>query len=169
MTRSLDRKPVPVFIAIRLSVGSGAPFFSHVTSSSGESGESTRHLIVTSRPGTKSYDGWENVITGGKFCSVINKRMKMLLKQTSEILVYLVFSKIKTDKFIFFEKLTCFSNLFSFFTVFMTGYMYKLYEKYIIIKLIIITKTFEKLQHNISFRTNHVVEEKINKHLWSGE
>lgn len=70
MTRSLDRKPVPVFIAIRLSVGSWAPFFSHVTSSSGESRESTRHLIVTSRPGIKSQDGWENVMTGGRCCSV---------------------------------------------------------------------------------------------------
>lgn len=55
-------------------------FFSYVIFFSGELGELIRYLIVIFRFGIKLYDGWENVIIGGKFCFVINKRMKMLLK-----------------------------------------------------------------------------------------
>lgn len=80
MIRLLDWKFVLVFIVIWLFVGSGVLFFSYVIFFSGELGEFIRYLIVIFRFGIKLYDGWENVIIGGKFGFVINKRMKMLLK-----------------------------------------------------------------------------------------
>lgn len=48
-------------------------FFSYVIFFSGELGEFIRYLIVIFRFGIKLYDGWENVIIGGKFCFVILK------------------------------------------------------------------------------------------------